>query len=168
MPVYATAAELATYMEPDAPEPPAVPRATVLLRAASELVLDATAAAVYVTDSDGMPTELHTLTAFKAATMEQASAWAAHGIDPRKGAAGVGRRVASKGLGGATVSYVADPAADTYLSDLASGAALVTSAWRILRNAGLISNRVETGAGGHERFNVAQRTYDPVAGTYTP
>lgn len=165
---YATAAELAAYMDPDSESPAIPPLATILLRSASELVLDATAAAVYVTDENGMPTHLDTLTAFKAATMEQASAWSVHGIDPRKGAGGAQRRVASKGLGGATVSYTADPAADTYLSDLASGAHLTLAAWRILNNAGLISNRVETGARGGERFNVAQRTYDPVAGTYEP
>lgn len=165
---YATAAELAAYMDPDNPTPATPPLATILLRSASALVLDATAAAVYVTDAEGMPTHLDTLAAFKAATMEQASAWSVHNIDPRRGPTGAARRVASKSLGGASVSYVTDPAADNYLSDLASGASLTLSAWRILRNAGLISNRVETGGGGHERFNVSQRTYDPVNGTYTP
>ncbi len=168
MTTYATAAELAAYIDPDSTEPATPALATVLLRTASEMVRDYTAAAVYVTDAEGMPTHLDTLTAFKAATMEQASAWSLHGIDPRKGAAGVGRRVASKSLGGASVSYAADPAADTYLSDLASGAALTLSAWRILNNAGLISNRVETAPSGPERFNVAQRSYDPVTGNYTP
>lgn len=164
---YATAAELATYMDPDNPNPQPPPLATVLLRMASELVRDATAGAIYVTDAQGMPTDLATLTAFKAATMEHAQTWSLHGIDPRKGAAGVVRRVASKSLGGASTSYVADPAADTFLSDLASGTSLTLAAWRILDNAGLISNRAQTGPSGHEIFNVAQRTYDPVTGSYT-
>ncbi len=167
MTVYATAAELAAYMDPDSANPATPPLATVLLRAASALVDDETSGAIYTADENGMPTALPVLTAFKAATMEQASAWSIHGIDPRKGAGGVARRVSSKALGGAQVSYVADAAADTYLSDLASGAHLTDAAWRILHNAGLISTRVITGANGHERFNVSQRTYDPITGTYT-
>lgn len=166
-PTYATPAELAAYIEPDATDPAPPANATVLLRMASELVRDATASAVYVTDGNGMPTHLDTLTAFKAATMEQAQAWSLRDLDPRLGPDQVPRRVASKGLGGATVSYVADPAADTYLSDLASGKSLTLQAFNILRNAGLISARVQTGYDSHEVFNVAQRSYDPVSGSYT-
>lgn len=162
--IYATPAELAQFLDPDAAEPPVPPLATVLLRSASQLVLDAIAAATYRTDAEGKPTDADTLTAVKNATMEQASAWSLHGIDPRKGAVQVNRRIASKSVTGVSVSYVADPAADSYLSDLASGRALTSAAHLFLVNAGLISNRVRTGSGGVELFNVAQRYYDPLTG----
>jgi hypothetical protein len=162
--LYATPAELAAYIDPDAvaPAPPAL--ATVLLRSASQLVLDAIAAARYAATAEGLPKDATLLAAVQNATMEQASAWSLHSIDPRKGAASAARRVASKSLTGVAVSYVKDDAADTAASELASGKSLTRPAWLILDNAGLISNRVRTGSGGVETFNVAQRYYDPLTG----
>lgn len=142
--IYATPAELARYLDPDATAPTVPPLATVLLRSASQLVLDYTAGATYRADAEGRPTDVIKLAGVKNATMEQASAWSLHGIDPRKGAAQVSRRVASKSVTGVSVSYVADPAADTFLSDLASGQALTAAAYLFLVNAGLISNRART------------------------
>lgn len=148
-PIYATPAQLAAYLDPDATEPPTPPLATVLLRSASALVRDATKTALYNVDrATGLPTDQGILSMLADATCEQAAAWSVNGIDPRKGAGQVQRRVASKALGGASVSYVADPAADTYLSALASGQSLVLSAWTMLRNAGLIPNVVITAPGG--------------------
>lgn len=161
---YATPAELAAYLDPDAEVPAVPPLATVLLRTASQLVLDASAAARYRTDAEGLPTDAATLTTLKEATMEQASAWSLNGIDPRKGASQVSRRVQSKAVTGVSVTYVADPAADTYLSDLAAGDALTAAALTILSNGGMLSNRVNTGGGGTEYFNVQQRYYDPLTG----
>jgi hypothetical protein len=162
--IYATPAELAAYLDPDAVTPVVPPLATVLLRSASQLVLDAIAGAVYRADVAGLPTDPGTLAAVKNATMEQASAWSLHGLDPRKGAAQASRRIASKSVTGVSVTYVADPAADGYLSDLAGGQSLTSAAYRFLLNAGLISNRARTGSGGVETFNVAQRYYDPLTG----
>jgi len=166
---YADAADLAHYMDPDAETPAVPPLATVLLRSAQQLVLDATAGAVYSVDANEHATDVPTHDAIKDAIMEQASAWSLHGIDPRKGAGQAPRQVASKSLLGGSVSYVADPARDTYLSDLASGQQLTTAAWTILRNAGLISNRVTTGAGrGVGGVIVEQVPYDPVTGVLEP
>lgn len=164
---YADAAELAAYIDPDTEAPPVPPLATVLLRSAQHLVLDAIAAAVYSTDANEHATDVPTYDAIKTAIMEQASAWSLHGIDPRKGAVQAPRVVASKSLLGGSVSYVADPTRDGYLTDLASGQSLTQAAWTILRNAGLISNRVSTG-GGVETFNIAQRAYDPTTGVLEP
>jgi len=165
---YADAADLAHYMNPDAQTPEVPPLATVLLRSAQQLVLDAIAGAVYRVDANEHATDVPTHDAIKGAILEQASAWQLGGVDPRKGAGQAPRQVASKSLLGGSVSYVADPARDTYLSDLASGQSLVYSAWIILRNAGLITNRVNTGGSGVERFNISQRAYDPVTGVLEP
>lgn len=165
---YATPEELAAYLDPDAAEPVVPPLATVLIRSASQLVLDATAAAVYDTDENGLPTKAAYLDAMRDATCEQASAWSLNGIDPRKGASQVARRVASKALNGAQVSYVADPKADSYLSDLASGEALTLAAWRILDNAGLISNRVATGGANADVWPLRTQVFDPLTGDVEP
>lgn len=142
---YATPAELATYLDPDSENPTPPPLATVLVRKASQLVLDATAGAPYGVDEDGYPVDAYLRNAMREATLEQASAWSLHGIDPRKGAAGAPRRVSSKALNGAQASYVADPQADTALSALWAGDSLTSAALAVLRNAGLITTRVNGG-----------------------
>lgn len=154
MPLYATPAELAAWLDPDAETPTVPANATVLLRAATELVRDAASNAVYRTDSTGAAIDSHVSDALRDATTEQASAWSLNGLDPRKGPQQAPRRVASKGLNGASVSYVADSAADTALSELASGKSLTASAWRILDNAGLVSTRVSTGSWGAPRSSI--------------
>lgn len=151
---YATADDLATYMDPDAETPTVPPLATVLLRSAQSLVLDATAAAVYSTNSDGHATQAGVREAIRDAIMEQASAWSLHSIDPRKGAGQVKREVSSKSLLGGSVSYVANPSRDTYLADLASGTHLTPAAWTILDNAGLISNAIGGGRVAHDHVTI--------------
>lgn len=141
---------------------PIPPLATVLLRYAQALVLDAIAAAIYAVDVNEHATDPDTYTAIKTAILEQAQAWSLAGIDPRKGAGQVGRQVASKSLLGGSVSYVTDPTRDSYLSDLASGAHLTLSAWRILRNAGLIVSTVVSGYGPDPI--VTGTPYDPTTG----
>lgn len=141
--VYGTPEELAAWVDPDTEPPAPVPLATVLLRAATQTVLDYSAGAVYATDAEGIASKTEVHDALLSATLEQAATLHANDIDPRKGASAVQRRVASKSLNGASISYVADAKADTYLSDLAAGA-LARSAWLILSNAGLLTNRVQT------------------------
>lgn len=151
---YATPADLAEYLNPDDETPAVPPLATILLRSAQTLVLDTIAAAIYRVDTDEHATDTATHDAIKNAIMEQAGSWSLHEIDPRKGAPQVQRRVASKSLLGGSVSYVADPTADTYLSDLASGQSLTLAAWRILREAGLITTRVGPGSGGRDHTTI--------------
>lgn len=142
--IYGTPAELAAYIDPDAESPTPPAKATALLRKASQLVLRFTRGATYSTDADGMPLDAKVLAALTEATLEQASAWAAHGIDPSKGAAGAPRQVSSKALNGAQASYVSDPTRDMALSKLWGGEELTQAAWDILRNAGLISSSIST------------------------
>lgn len=141
--VYGTPEELAAWVDPDTEPPAPVPLASVLLRSATQTVLDATAAAIYATDADGKAKSGPVADALLSATLEQATALHINDIDPRKGAGASKRRIASKTLNGASITYIADSRADSYATDLASGA-LAHSAWLILRNAGLISNQVQT------------------------
>lgn len=165
---YADAADLAAYMDPDNSTPTPPPLATILLRSAQQLVLDAIVAAVYAVDANEHATSVPIHDAIKAAIMEQASAWALHSIDPRMGAGQAPRQVSSKSLLGGSVSYVADPARDTYLSDLASGQHLTTAAWTILVNAGLISTAIRSASGYVGGVIVDQVPYDPTTGQLQP
>lgn len=160
--IYATPAELAAFVDPDTKPPAAVPLATVLLRKASGLVTDAISGLVYQTDSEGVPTLQRYRTAVRDATLEQASAWAVNGIDPRKGASQIKRRIKSKSLGNGSVSTTYEDGSPELLV-LATGDELTNDAWLILSNAGMISNRV-AGSRGVELFNVEQRYYDPTTG----
>lgn len=166
--IYGTPAELAVWVDPDTDPAPPIPKATVLLRAASQLVLWYTQAARYATGDDGKATDEDVADAMLSATLEQAAAWHLNGIDPRLGAGQIKRRISSKSLSGASVSYVADPKADTWLSDLASGQALTVSAWQFLDNAGLIVTTVGSAPNMPEVFNIAQRAYDPLTGDLEP
>lgn len=141
--VYGTPQQLAEWVDPDTTPPEAVPRATVLLRSASQTVLDYTAGAVYATDPDGKAKDPAVLKCLTEATLEQAAALHINGIDPRKGAGGIKRRVSSKKLDSATLTYLADARADSFATDLASGA-LVRTAWLALRSCGLITSQVQT------------------------
>lgn len=129
MRIYATEQELTDWT--GSPVDLAVP----LLRAASSLVEDVTVTALYRTDVDGYPADPELRAAFRDAVCAQAESWAALGIDPRKGTAGVSgeRVVASKGLGSAQITYaVAERAADDRAAALAQ---LSEQAASILRGA---------------------------------
>lgn len=151
MTLYATPAELAHYLDPDASAPEVPPLATVLLRHASSLVAGATAAAVYRVDAEGLPADTKLREALRDATCEQAGQWSLHGLDPRKGATQLTRLVASKSLNGASVSYEANAAAQAALNALASGDELTAAAWAILDNAGLISSRISSALADYGR-----------------
>lgn len=164
MTVYATTDELAAYYDPDSEPHTTPPNATVLLRAASGLVAKAVWGSVYDCGDDGIPTDAKVLAGVKGATLEQASAWASNGIDPRKGASQVERRIASKSLLGASKTYVADAEADNALSRLAAADELTAAAWQYLADVpGLLSNRA-FGTANIEYFNVRQRYFDPLNG----
>jgi len=164
MPIYATAAELAAYVDPDATEPTPVPKATVLLRRASQLVLDATANARYTTNAaTGLPTLHRVREAMREATLEQASAWVAAGLDPSLGVAQLPRTVASKSQGSVSVSYQQDAATDAERRALAAGDSLTSAARSILAAAGLISSALNVTA-GTETFPVRVDPYNPLTG----
>lgn len=154
---YATPDDLGVWLDPD----PVPANANRLLRAASGLVRSTTAGAVYHADAEGLPTSSRVATAFLEATLAQAEAWAANGIDPAKGVAQLKRVVQSKGADGRSVTY-ADNGGRAALEALASGSVLVDQARTILSNAGLISNRIQA-EGGYVR-DVEVIGYDPTTG----
>lgn len=106
--------------------------ADALIRSASLLVSRATRLAVYDVDEQGMPVPGPVADAMRDATLAQATAWHRTGYDPvrRQGP----RRVASKSIGGASISYTDDgtPTADP--------AALTVEAVGILATAGLLTS----------------------------
>jgi hypothetical protein len=154
---YATPADLGVWLDPD----PAPANANRLLRSASGLVRNATAGARYAVDADGLPTDPRIATAFLEATLAQAEAWAANGIDPTKGVAQLKRTVQSKSADGRSVTY-ADNGGRAALEALASGTELVGQARSILSNAGLISNRIQATPGYVRDVEVV--SYDPTTG----
>ena len=134
--VYATPTDLAMWAGDPAPI-----NASQLLRSASILVRDATRAALYDVDQAGKPSDSDVLTAFKDATCAQAAMWAAAGIDPTEGGVAIGEpTVASKSMGGRSISYTDLSSSVTVQQDRAKAAReLCAEAVAILEAAGLTS-----------------------------
>lgn len=99
---YATVDDLTVWTGQVAPD-----NAVQLLRSASGLVRRSTVTAVYTVTPSGAPSNPDVADAFRDATCAQAAAWAAAGIDPVGGAAGVAseRVPTSSSIGGASVTY---------------------------------------------------------------
>ncbi len=120
--------DLAAYTGADAP--PA--NASILLRSASTLVLDATSQAYYTVDpTTGLATDSQIATALLTATCIQAAAWAAIGYDPTTGGVQTASVVQSSKAGGASDTF-----ADANIAAQARQAAingLVPDAVRVLR-----------------------------------
>ena len=118
--------------------------AAVLLRVASRLVDAATLTAVYAVDDAGRATDPGVLAALRGATCAQASLWAALSIDPLKGAADDGGKaaVASKSIGGATISYDRSGAQAAAAARQAAATTLCSEAHQILADARLTSGQV--------------------------
>jgi len=113
----------------------------VLLRAASGLVARYTSAARYHTDpTTHLPTDPDITDALRDATCAQAATWAALGIDPLKGAAGIEGQVASSSIGGANIQYAVYASTATKRADAATD--LAAAAYDVLALAGLLSSRV--------------------------
>lgn len=163
---YATAAELASWMDPDSDPPPTVPLASVLLRLASARV-DEAVTARYVTDAEGMPRDARVRNALRDATLTQAEAWAANGIDPRKTTAELKRQVQSKSLSGGTLS-VTYAAAQADLLALVTSDGLTALAYGVLLRAGLITTRVDTSRGQGVGVVLHGTPYDPLTGQLNP
>jgi hypothetical protein len=135
--VYATTSDLATFTDP-------IPdNAAALLRTASLRVREATKAARYDVDVDGLPTDATILQAFKDATCTHAAAMVAAKVDP--GAGGVVTKAAtaaSKSVGSANITYAGTKEAAASLTWLAGN--LAPDAAAILSQAGLIPATVWT------------------------
>lgn len=139
MPTYATVEELETYLGDVAPA-----NAEMLLKRASRLVATATRGAIYTVDDNDLPIDLELLAALNEATLAQVTAWYLNDIDPRKGVGGANDvAIASKSLGGASVSYQNSQSATDAKVALASGQTLDLEAHRILLEAGLLTTKVQ-------------------------
>lgn len=130
--VYADEADLSTHVA-ELPD-----NADVLLRFASVLVRRATRFDVYDTTPAGMPDDPWVIDAFRDATCVQAAMWAANGVDPSAGSAGVDGGVESSSIAGGTVKY------DTSHVDEARASVdtLSPMALAVLRAEGLASHGV--------------------------
>lgn len=154
---YATPADLTEWTGTAAPA-----NAESLIRKASALVAGAIRGAIYKVGDDGIPTDSKYAAATLEATLSQVEAWIDAGITAPGPAAAASRaqKVASKSLGGASVSYAADASTDAAWSRLAGGEYLTETALQILDLAGLLSNNVQ----GRVRGDV-HRPYDYIGGT---
>lgn len=172
-PIYATPDELAAYItgDPEAEAGENTATYTLRIRQASRLVQSAIASAVYAVDGDNLPTDASKLAAVQEATCEQASAWITADIDPAAGTAQLARGVKSKSLSGpggtASVTYEADRG-EAYRVLLAEGQELTPSAWSILDNAGMVSNRVTVAGSGVRDTYLVGTEYDITTGQLKP
>lgn len=132
--IYATAAELITWLGGPAPA-----NATTLLRSASLLVRGATVASIYGTDTAGLPTDATVRQAFKDATCAQAAMWSAAGIDPAGGGVASSAPVRSKKLGSGSVDYdtSVNASVTAFTAKQAATTSLCAEAWLLLKQAGL-------------------------------
>ncbi|MGY1946574.1 hypothetical protein [Nocardia asiatica] len=108
------------------------------IRAASQLVRNATRLDLYDTEPSGLPVDLNYVEAMQEATCAQVAMWFRSGIDPDAGAAGREIGIQSQTADGGSVTY----------ADVVTGAEvrvaidrLIPGAMLILRNAGLGSTR---------------------------
>ena len=132
--VYATSTDLAAWTGNPAPA-----NATQLLRSASLLVRDATAAAFYAADTTGLPTDTATKQAFNDATCAQAALWTALGIDPATGGLAATGVLRGKRIGTAALDYDTSALASVTAMNARRDAAttLCSEAVTILRAAGV-------------------------------
>lgn len=141
-PIYATANDLRVYLG-SAALPAVVPDADAYIARASRDVRNATRAAVYRTDANRMPTLDVVRDAMHDATVIQAAALFTSGWQRQTTPTVARPTVASKSLGGASVSYVKS-AAQTRAEALAAGD-LDGYAVQVLEDAGLLSTQVQSG-----------------------
>jgi hypothetical protein len=126
-PMLAQPTDLATYTGAAAPA-----NATILLRSATSLVLDATNQSYYSADpTTGLATDAQIAAAMKTATIIQAAAWAATGYDPLTGGI-VTTQVVKSSRAGAASDTFAD-AAQAAQSRVEAMKHLVPEAERVLR-----------------------------------
>ncbi len=133
--VYADEAALGGWVSP-MPD-----NASALLRAASRLVRKATVNDLYDTTPARIPSEPEVLAAFENATCQQAAFWAANGIDPDAGTAGLEQVAVSSSIAGGSVSFESGQAAAIAEDLRASLESLVPAAWEYLTDEGLGSTR---------------------------
>lgn len=135
--VYATAAELATWMDADAPD-----NATALLRQASILVGRACRNDLYDVDGSGKPSDPDLVEAMRDAVCAQAEYWVVAKVNPIAGAGGVVGVITEVTLDGATRKADTTAAVAAATEAVTSTTILGSVALSILRNAGLASSYV--------------------------
>lgn len=112
-----------------------------LIAVASGMVRSATRSARYAVDSAGKPSEDDIIDAFRDATCAQVATWVRAEIDPATEClSDDSGRVASKAMGGRSVSYSATSGA-VQAGRQAVAQGLCPEAWTILANAGLVGQQ---------------------------
>ena len=149
MPIYATTAQVAKYITGDVAGalPANVGR---MIRKASGFVAYAVRGAVYAVDAEDLPVDAKKREALSEAVSAQVAAWVDNGVDPISPGV-VEQRVASKSLGGASVTYEVDAGKVAYRAQLATANSLVGDAMRILDAAGMLTTNVRAAATGWGR-----------------
>lgn len=135
---YATRDELAEFVA--AEDLPDSDDAVRLIAAASRMVSAATRGDRYDTDPTGRPTDAFTIAALRDATCLQAAYWAANGIDPTKGAAGIAPSLKSSSVDGASITY--ESAGVTVTEAAESMTHLIPAAFDALRDEGMATGLV--------------------------
>ncbi|WNM65418.1 head-to-tail adaptor [Microbacterium phage Phonegingi] len=142
-PVYATADDLKVYVGGEQ-QPADIANADDLLAEASLHVRRAIRAAVYSTSADGMPTRESTRDALHDATVLQAAALHAIGWTKGTSLATDKPTVASKSLGGASVTYESGGGAAGAARRALVDGDLAASAIQVLEDGGLLSTQVQS------------------------
>lgn len=131
----ATSSDYNTYWGADT----APTNVDALLRSCTTLVLDATEGAYYPVDAlTGLSTDTDTRTAMRDATVIQAAAWAALGINPQTGGVATSGVKRSKKIGSASIEYADSDAAAAARATAYSS--LVPDALRVLQQRNLLGN----------------------------
>lgn len=107
------------------------------LQQASARVRNATRAAIYDALPNGNPRDDDLIDAFKEATCQQVYFWVENSLDPAKVEGGSTQQVASKAMGGRSVSYK-----DNSSVQLQAARVLCDDALSALTSAGLFSSQV--------------------------
>ncbi|URM86922.1 head-to-tail adaptor [Microbacterium phage Typher] len=140
-PQYAPFEDLNAYLDASVPNPNA------LLQRASGSVRNFTKTATYRVGEDGYtPTDQRIADAFHDAAILQAAALFRAGIQPGDQAANQTNGIASKSLGGRSVTYAVDAGAQVAKTALLNGA-LAPEAASVLSQAGLLGTGVQVGGG---------------------
>lgn len=107
------------------------------LRAASRRVRHATRAARYDVGTSGLPTDPDVVEAFRDATVAQCLLWLTNGIEPSGVLQQPAQKVASKAIGGRSVTFTTDDPTIA-AARLQAAKDLCDDAVLILRDAGLV------------------------------
>jgi len=135
--LYAAQEDIVALWDPDRGDVPSNDALDGALRAASLRVRHATRAARYDVGTDGKPSDPDVVEAFRDATVAQCLLWLGNGITPDAQLQQPAQKVASKSMGGRSVTFTTDDPAVT-AARVQAAKELCDDAALILRDAGLV------------------------------